>query len=72
MVNELKALTAQQPQPPAAGMGQQFLGLVGKAFTEEQQQWISAHIMELPKFIESDAGKATLQLMLSEFKKTVG
>jgi hypothetical protein len=45
-----------------------MMALLGSAFTEDQQMWISANVKSLPAFIVSDAGKASLNKLLYEFQ----
>lgn len=60
----------QQFMPAIAPM-QQMLGMIGQAYTVEQQQWITANISTLPAFIQSANGKAALGMLLEEFQTFV-
>lgn len=54
-------LTAKPAEPS-------ILSLMGQAYTQEQQLWISANVKEIPAFIASENGKAALGMMLEEFQ----
>ena len=62
---------ANKPESAAMRMGLNvILPVIGNAFTEEQQLWLSnpSTLANLPSFFAAQSGKETLQIMLEEFK----
>lgn len=60
-----------QSSTPAANPVSAILPIIGAAYTQEQQEWISQpqHLIGIPGFLMSDSGKTLLNMALDEYQK---
>lgn len=49
-----------------------ILQVIGSAFTEPQQRWLTANLGSLEGFFATEAGKDTLRILLTQMQAHVG
>ncbi len=67
-LNRMAGVAKQAATPVPAEPEPSILALMGQAYTEEQQLWISANTKSIPDFIKSSNGKAALVMLLEELQ----